>query len=159
MNVPGQGTVLKALKRGLACLGLNGRSGVKWPRERVPQAEAEGWAGSRMQPTSPLPWSPFRNSTNLKPFLSDHLIKQDFPDLLRVLNLPEERLWLQELHQLGPDSKDPSPGCSMADSVNGVSSVWSWWLWRDYYRGAHVCARVCYSISPTDYFLETSKND
>lgn len=46
----------------------------------------EGCTGSRKQSLEALvPCSAlFRNSTNRKLFLSDHLIKQDYPDLLRV---------------------------------------------------------------------------
>lgn len=93
-----------------------------WKMRLGDRQELECSADTSPTPTFPPPWSAlFRNSTNQKSFLSDHLIKQDYPDLLRVWNLPVERLWLQEFNQLGTDSKDPYPGCSMANPVKGVS--------------------------------------
>lgn len=88
------------------------------------QGEPEEQAGLECRACGPLPRSDcFRNSINLKLFLSDHLIKQDYLELLREI---------QNLHVESPppwqalapriqsikhwDSKDPCPGCSVADS-------------------------------------------
>lgn len=117
-------------------------SGMKWAGESVLKDETVGQTGAWMQSLNlPLPpWSAlFRNSPNLKSFPSDHLIKQDYPDLSRVWNLPMERLWLQELNQLGSDSTDPYLAVAWQIQWRLYPAVWSWRLWRD-------CCTGCGSV-------------
>lgn len=74
------------------------------------------------------------------------------------LQFPRARLSFGEFHRRGTGSKDPYPAWSTADAVrNTAYCVSSMALKRLLQRG--VDARACYSISPIDYFLETSKND
>ena len=148
-----QGTACpKVLRKSLVC--LRWCIWMEWnERSRGACAERWEWGPDRSldaelkPPPNPQPprSALFRNSTNLKSFPSDHLIKQDYPDLSRVWNLPVERLWLQELNQLGIDSTDPYLVAPRQIQWRLYPSVWSWRLWRDYCTGhgsVHVCVTV-----------------